>query len=86
MEAEYNGITYEGMIYSTKEVNSNFKIKIVGTNGTRKVERIVGVSGLMEEVEDSEVVNNILRRAFESGLDKTICKLRRGLRVIFFRH
>jgi hypothetical protein len=86
METEYQGIIYENIIFSTKEINRNFKIKVMGVNNGKSVERLVGVSGLIDEVGNYELVNSLLTRAFNSGTDKIVCKLRRGLKIIFFRH
>lgn len=86
METEYQGIVYENIIFSTKEINRNFKIKVMGVNNGKSVERLVGVSGLIDEVGNYELVNSLLTRAFNSRTDKIVCKLRRGLKIIFFRH
>jgi hypothetical protein len=86
METEYQGIMYEKINFSTKKINRNFKIKVVGMNNGKSVERLVGVSGLIDEVGNYELVNSLLTRAFNSGTDKIVCKLRRGLKIIFFRH
>lgn len=81
---EYRGIYYKGLNYSTKEVNQNFKIKVSGINNDTKLHTLVGLSGLMEIVGDSEKVNNMLKKAFNKGQDKVECKLRRGLKVVFY--
>jgi hypothetical protein len=81
---EYRGIYYKGLNYSTKEVNQNFKIKVSGINDDTKLHTLVGLSGLMEIVGDSEKVNNMLKKAFNKGQDKVECKLRRGLKVVFY--
>lgn len=75
---------YRGIDYKTKEINRNFKMKVIGVNKGNQVEKLVGVSGLVEEVGDIEVVNSILNRAFNSKENKIVCKLRRGLKVIFY--
>ena len=86
MNNSYQGIYYENINFSTKEVNRDFKIKVMGFNKGKQVERLVGVSGLIEEVGNDEIVNTLLKRAFNSRTDKIVCKLRRGLKIIFFRH
>ena len=86
METGYQGNIYENIVFSTKEINRNFKIKVMGVNNGKPVERLVGVSGLIDEVGNYELVNSLLTRAFKSGTDKIVCKLRRGLKIIFFRH
>lgn len=77
---------YQGLTYSVTEINQNFKIKVMRFDNGKLVERLVGVSGLIDEVGDNEMVNSLITRAFRSGKDKTVCKLRRGLKVIFFSH
>lgn len=78
---------YQGLKYSVTEINLNFKIKVMRfDNGKLQQERLVGVSGLIDEVGDKEIVNSLITRAFRSGKDKTVCKLRRGLKIIFFSH
>lgn len=80
----YTGIYYEGLNYSTTEVNRNFKIKVSGVNENTKLHTLVGVSGLLDIVGSSEKVNNMLEKAFRKGADKVECKLRRGLKVTFY--
>jgi hypothetical protein len=49
-----------------------------------KVNTLVGVSGLVKMVDDIELCNRLLDRAFACMDDKVCCKLRRGLRVTFY--
>lgn len=71
--------------YSVTEINRNFKIKVAGyNNGTKKLNTLVGVSGLVKLIGE-ELANKFIKRAFENSLeDKTVCKLRRGLKVTFY--
>lgn len=72
------------LAYSTREINRNFKIKVAGfNNDNKKLNSLVGVSGLVNLI-GIELVNKFVSRAFESGEDKTVCKLRRGLKVTFY--
>lgn len=75
---------YDGLAFTTREINFNFRIKIDGfdENGN-KIKTLVGVSGLIKLI-GIELVNKFVKRAFNSGLDKTVCKLRRGLRISFY--
>lgn len=77
---------YQDIEFSTKEINLNFKIKVMRFDNGKLVERLVGVSGLIDEVGNNEIVNSLLTRAFNNPKDKTVCKLRRGMKVIFFSH
>ncbi|MBK5719932.1 ribosomal large subunit pseudouridine synthase B [Dysgonomonas sp. Marseille-P4677] len=75
---------YQNLKYSTKEINANFKIKVSGESNGRKVHKLVGVSGLVDLVGDNDLVNTLLKKAFNKGLDKVEHKLRRGLKVTFY--
>ena len=77
---------YDGLNYSTKEINRTFKIKVNGINFEGdKLNIAVGVSGLINLV-GVELANNLLDRAFDTKGDKCVCKLRRGLKVTFYCH
>ena len=76
MKAELN--------YTTREINRNFKIKVSGIYEGQKISTLVGVSGLLKIVNDIDLTNRLLDRAFNSGSDKEICKLRRGIKVSFY--
>lgn len=80
-----NNSIYDGLNYTTKEVNSTFKIYVFGFNGDgEKLHTIVGVSGLIKLV-GIELANAFLDRAFNTtNSDKCICKLRRGLTITFY--
>lgn len=73
--------------YSTSEINRNFKIKVSGVVNGKKVNTLVGVSGLIRMLEGYiDLINRLLDRAFKSMDDKCICKLRRGLKVSFYNY
>lgn len=55
---------YNGLDYTTKEINRNFKIKVNGIVNGKKVNVLVGVSGLIKIVGDIKLVNRLLKRAF----------------------
>lgn len=69
---------YNGLDYTTKEINRNFKIKVNGIVNGKKVNVLVGVSGLIKIVGDIKLVNRLLKRAFNCYGDKEVCNLRRG--------
>lgn len=73
------------LAYSKSEINRNYRIKVYGLdeNGN-KVNKLVGVSGLLKLVGDIALVNRLLKRAFDCLLDACICKLRRGLKITFY--
>lgn len=74
---------YSGLRYTTREINRNYKIKVAGLVDGSKVNTLVGVSGLLELV-GVEMANKLLDRAFRCMDDKQVCKLRRGLKIIFY--
>lgn len=72
-----------GLLYTTKEINRNSRIKINGIVDGKKVNKLVGVKGLIELI-GVEMANKMLRRAFNGTDDKTVCKLRRGIKISFY--
>lgn len=75
---------YNGLLYTTREINLNFRIKVdyIDERG-KKVRTLLGVAGLIKLI-GVEFVNKFIGRAFKSGLDRTICILRRGIRVSLY--
>lgn len=51
---------YNGLDYTTKEINRNFKVKVNGIVNGKKVNVLVGVSGLIKIVGDIKLVNRLL--------------------------
>lgn len=71
--------------YSTSEINRNFKIKVFGYVNGKKVNTLVGVSGLLRMLDGAtDLMNRLLDRAFNGKDDKCVCRLRRGLKVTFY--
>lgn len=70
--------------YTTSFINRNFRLKVYGrdANGNR-INKLVGVSGLIELI-GVELLNKFIDRALKAGLDKVVCKLRRGLQISFY--
>lgn len=72
--------------YTKNEINRNFLIKVFGYNAEGlKINTLVGVSGLLTLI-GAELAEKFIARAFASGADCTVCKLRRGLQVSFYVH
>lgn len=70
--------------YTTKEINSTFKIKVNGLNQDgKKVNMLVGVSGAIAII-GIPMFNKLLDRAFASMGDCCVCKLRRGVKFSFY--
>lgn len=74
----------EMLKYTTREINHNYKIKVAGTYEGKKVNTLVGVSGLVRLVGDIELTNRLLDRAFNDMTDCCVCKLRRGIKISFY--
>lgn len=75
---------YNGLKYTTAEINRTFKIKVSGVNFEgKKMNVLVGVSGLIRLI-GVDLTNTLLNRAFNCMDDKQVCKLRRGLKVTFY--
>lgn len=70
--------------YTTREINGNYKIKVSGLYDGKKINTLVGVSGLLRIVNDIDLTNRLLDRAFATLEDKVCCKLRRGVRITFY--
>lgn len=70
--------------YTTREINRNYKIKVSGMFDGHKVNTLVGVSGLLKMVDDIDLVNRLLDRAFATMEDVCVCRLRRGIRISFY--
>lgn len=74
---------YNGLEYSTKSINRNFRIKVNGIVDGKKINKLVGVKGLIELI-GVGMANKMLRRAFNGKDDKTVYKLRRGIKISFY--
>lgn len=75
------------LLRTTKEINRNFKIKVFGRDALgKKINTLVGVSGLIKLIGDINLVNTLIERAFKNSYfaDKVVCKLRRGLQISFY--
>lgn len=70
--------------YTTRIINHNFKIKVAGNYEGRKVNTLVGVTGLVKMVGDIDLTNRLLDRAFATMDDVCVCKLRRGIKISFY--
>ena len=70
--------------YTTRQINGNYKIKVSGLYDGKKINTLVGVSGLIKMVDDIELTNRLLDRAFNDMTDVCVCKLRRGIKISFY--
>lgn len=73
-----------GLAYSSKDINRNFRIKVSGVDAQgRKVHKLVGVAGAIAII-GVEMLNKLLKRAFACMDDVCVCKLRRGIKFSFY--
>lgn len=78
---------------STAEINRNFKIKVSGRVNGEKVHSLFGVSGVKRLLEESKTYEQdqevlfakLVNKAFDCPDDKLVCKLRRGIKITFYR-
>lgn len=71
------------MKYTTSQINREWKIKVYGLVNGVKVNKLVGVSGLIALI-GVEMANKLVCRAFDALADKVACKLRRGIKITFY--
>lgn len=72
------------MKYTSKFINKNFRLKVYGVDGEgNRINKLVGVAGLIALI-GIELLNKFIDRALKAGLDKCVCKLRRGLQVSLY--
>ena len=72
------------MKYTSKFINKNFRLKVYGLdNEGNRINKLVGVAGLIALI-GIELLNKFIDRALKAGLDKCVCKLRRGLQVSLY--
>lgn len=70
--------------YTKTFINKNFRLKVYGVDSEgNRVNKLVGVAGLIALI-GIELLNKFIDRALNAGLDKVVCKLRRGLQVSFY--
>ena len=69
--------------YTTKFINENFRIKVYGRVDGKKVNTLLGVSGIVRLI-GVELFNKFVKRALDCMLDVCVCKLRRGLQVSLY--
>lgn len=74
---------YNGLEYTTTEINRNYKIKVYGYVDGIKINKLVGVRGLIQLI-GVEMTNKMLRRAFRCMDDVQVCKLCRGIKISFY--
>lgn len=69
--------------FTSKFINQNFRIKVFGYVDGKKVNTLVGVSGIIKMIGE-ELLYKFIQRALDCMMDVCVCKLRRGLQVSFY--
>ena len=76
--------SYGEIQLTTATINRNFRIKVAGLiNGTR-VNKLVGVRGLLAILGSWAKVAKFALRAFNCLADKCVCKIYGGANVTFY--
>lgn len=76
--------SYGEICLTTATINRNFRIKVAGlVNGTR-VNKLVGVRGLLAILGSWAKVVKFALRAFDCLADKCVCKIYGGAKVTFY--
>jgi hypothetical protein len=74
----------QGQTFTSKFINSNFRIKVFGINADgKKINTLMGVSGIIRLIGE-ELFYKFVQRALDCMLDACVCKLRRGLKVTLY--
>lgn len=77
--------SYGEIKLTTATINRNFRIKVSGLVNGQRINKLVGVKGLLEILSGSwdKLVKFVLR-AFNSLTDKCACKIYGGAKVTFY--
>jgi hypothetical protein len=74
----------QGQTFTSKFINSNFRIKVFGINAEgKKINTLMGVSGIIRLIGE-ELFFKFVQRALDCMMDACVCKLRRGLKVTLY--
>jgi len=65
-------------------VNRDFYIKVYGQYKSNHKSKLQSSRQAEEIIEDPNLYEKLVQRAYDKGLDKVVCKLRRGLTIIFY--
>ena len=85
MNKNYLTKSYGEITLNTTTINRNFRIKVNGYVNGQKINKLVGVSGLLEILGGcwDKLVKFVLR-AFNNLTDKCACKIYGGATVTFY--
>ena len=72
------------IVLDTKTINKNFRIKVSGIVDGVRVNKLVGVRGLLVIVGSWKKLVKMVLRAFDCLADKCACKIYGGAKVTFY--
>lgn len=85
MNKKYMTRCFGNIVLDTTTINRNFRIKVAGIINGKKVNKLVGVSGLLEILGGNvKRMIDFLLRAFNNMADKTVCKIYGVAKVTFY--
>lgn len=76
--------SYGEICLTTAMINKNFRIKVAGLVNGERVNKLVGVRGLLAIVGNWAKVVKFALRAFDCFADKCVCKIYGGAKVTFY--
>ena len=72
------------IVLDTKTINKNFRIKVAGIVDGVRVNKLVGVRGLLAILGSWQKLAKMVLRAFDCLADKCACKIYGGAKVTFY--
>ena len=72
------------IVLDTKTINKNFRIKVAGIVDGVRVNKLVGVRGLLAILGSWQKLVKMVLRAFDCLADKCACKIYGGATVTFY--
>ena len=84
MNKNYFTKSYGEICLTTATINRNFRIKIAGLVNGERVNKLVGVRGLLAILGSWAKVVKFALRAFNCLADKCACKIYGGAKVTFY--
>ena len=73
------------MTRTITQINRDWKIKVFGIHNGKKINTLVGVSGLINVIGE-DFADKFLDTAYKSGQDSFHARLRRGIKVSFYNY
>ena len=84
MNKTYITKSFGKIVLDTKTINKNFRIKVAGIVDGVRVNKLVGVRGLLAILGSWQKLVKMVLRAFDCLADKCACKIYGGAKVTFY--